>query len=137
MEKVVPIDEEYEYEGKIAICQTDLEGNITYVNKKFCEISGYEASELIGQNINILKHEKMPELVQEKVWKTIQDGQSWHGLYINLRKDGRYYWVDTEITQVKDDDGNIIGYISVGKPASPQDIQETKEQYEKMLDVQW
>lgn len=33
--------------------ETDMAGNITYVNEQFCAISGYSAHELIGQNHRI------------------------------------------------------------------------------------
>jgi len=138
MSNVTPTNEEYEYEGKIIISQTDLDGNITYVNKKFCEVSGYEASELIGQNLSIIKNDDMPDAVISKMWKSVQDGQSWNGLFLNLRKDGKFYWVDTEVTQIRDDKTNeITGYISVGRPASSKDIQDNAEQYKKMIEVQW
>lgn len=138
MDKVTPTNEEYTYTGKIIINQTDLNGILTYVNKKFCEVSGYESSEAIGQDLSIVRHPDMPNAVIEKIWNALKDGQSWNGLFKNLRKDGKFYWVDTEITPIRDDETNkIIGYISVGRPASAQDIQDNDEQYKKMLEVQW
>lgn len=40
---------------------TDLQGNILYVNNKFCMVSGYTATELVGQHTRLLSsglHEK-------------------------------------------------------------------------------
>ena len=34
---------------------TDIEGNIIFANKKFCDISQYSEQELIGQNHRIIK----------------------------------------------------------------------------------
>ena len=42
--------------------ETDLEGVITYATKPFSKISGYSRKELIGKNINLLKH---PDVSQE------------------------------------------------------------------------
>ena len=38
MNKVVPKNEEYLFEGKVAIVQTDLNGNILEVTKSFLDI---------------------------------------------------------------------------------------------------
>lgn len=136
MDKVAPVDEEYIFEGSLIISQTDLKGNITFANRKFCEVSGYKVDELIGSNHNIIRHPDMPKAVFAKMWSTIQGGQSWNGLVKNLRKDGLYYWVDSEIIPVHNDNEEIIGYIAARKVASRKDIEENRELYRKMLETE-
>ena len=134
--KVSPVNEEYMYVGDVIISQTDLKGVITYANRMFCDTSGYRADELVGQAHNIIRHPSMPKVVFEKMWGTIKAGQSWNGLIKNLRKDGLYYWVETEILPLKDADGNVTGYIASRKPASRKNIEEIKSTYNRMLDTE-
>ena len=136
MSKVTPTNEEFLYEGSVIISQTDLNGIITFVNRKFSKVTGYKVDEIIGQNHNITMHPDMPKAVFTKMWETIRGAQAWNGVVKNLRKDGQFYWVNLEILPNKDEDNNITGYISVAKPASPKDIQENQELYEKMLQTQ-
>ena len=136
MDRVTPIDEEYIYEGNVIISQTDLKGIITYANRMFCEISGYKSQELIGKPHNIIRHPDMPRAAFAKMWDTIQGGQAWNGLVKNLRKDGLFYWVDTEILPITDSDNNVTGYIAARKPASRKDIQESQDIYRKMIEDQ-
>jgi aerotaxis receptor len=136
MSKVQALDEEYEFEDKVIISQTDLKGVITYVNRAFCETSWYSTDELIGQEHNIIRHPDMPKAVFEKMWSSIQGGRSWNGLIKNLRKDGQYYWIDLEILPTKDDNNIITGYIAVGKSASKKDISENIAMYQKMLNAE-
>jgi aerotaxis receptor len=126
------LDEEYLFKGRVIVSETDLKGNITYANRKFCEISGYTKEELIGKPHNIIRHPDMPKEAFAKLWSTIQSGQIWHGLVKNLRKDGQYYWVETEILPTKDETNTITGYVAARKPASRQDVQEMSAVYEKM-----
>lgn len=134
MEKPVPIDEEYVFEGRAIVSETDLNGVITFANRKFCEISGYNSEELIGQPHNIIRHPDMPKAAFGQMWSTIQSGTMWHGLVKNLRKDGRYYWVDTEVSPIYDQDGRVKGYIAARKPASRKNIEETAALYARMLE---
>ncbi|WP_298693718.1 PAS domain-containing protein [uncultured Sulfuricurvum sp.] len=134
MEKPNPIDEEYFFDGRAIVSETDLKGNITFANRKFCEISGYSIDELIGEPHNIIRHPDMPKTAFAQMWKTIQSGTLWHGLVKNLRKDGRYYWVDTEVSPSYDETGKLKGYIAARKPASRKNIEETAELYRKMLE---
>ena len=136
MSKIIPIDEEYIFDGNVIISQTDLKGVITYANKLFCNVSGYKAEELLGKPHNILRHPDMPRAVFAKMWETIQGGQAWNGLVKNLRKDGLYYWVDTEILPIRDTNNALIGYIAARRAASRKDIQETEEIYKKMLETE-
>lgn len=124
MDKIVPKDEEYIFEGKVAISQTDLDGNITFVNRKFCEISGYTHDELMSSNHDIIKHPDVEEATFEKMWKTLKSGQVWNGMLKNLRKDGCYYWVDIEIAPVLNKQEQMTGFISVSKPSPRKNIKQ-------------
>jgi len=136
MHEVMPIDEEFMYEGDVIVSQTDLKGVIIYANRKFCEVSAYKRSELINKPHNIIRHPDMPKAAFFKMWETIKGGQVWNGLVKNMRKDGLYYWVETEILPILDDEKNITGYIAARKPASRKDINETQEVYKKMLELE-
>ncbi len=128
------IDEEYHFEGRAIVSETDTKGVITFANRKFCEISGYEKDELIGKPHNIVRHPDMPRIAFAQMWQDIQAGKAWHGIVKNLRKDGLYYWVETEITPVFDVEGKIIGYIAARKPANRKDIEEAQNLYKKILE---
>lgn len=136
MSKVIPIDEEYHFNDSVIISQTDLLGRISFANRKFCEVSGYTIDELVGASHNIIQHPQMPKAVFEKLWNTISAGHAWNGLIKNMRKDGRYYWVDTEILPIEDEDQKIIGFIASRKAASKKNIEENKMAYKKMYEDQ-
>jgi len=92
---------------------TDIYGNITSVSQAFCDISGYSEEELLGKSHNIIRHPDMPNELYESLWKTIQSGKHWSGEIKNLKKDGSFYWVDVQIDSIKDEAGDITGYVAV------------------------
>lgn len=132
MGKVETSDEEFLFQGRVIISETDTNGNITYANRKFCEISGYGKEELMGKPHNVIRHPDMPKEAFSKMWSTIKSGQIWHGLVKNLRKDGKFYWVETEVLPSKNENGEVIGYVAARKAASRKNIEETAEMYRKM-----
>lgn len=134
MQKPTPVDEEYIFDGRAIVSETDLNGIITFANRKFCEISGYTVQELVGEPHNIIRHPDMPKAAFAQMWQTILSGTLWHGLVKNLRKDGHYYWVDTEVTPTYDQDGKVKGYMAARKPASRKNIEETAALYQKMIE---
>jgi len=136
MNNITPVDEEYIIAGNVIISQTDTAGIITYANRAFCEVSGYKADELVGEAHSIIRHPDMPKAAFAKMWETIAGGQAWNGLVKNLRKDGQFYWVETEVLPIVDEEGTITGYIAARKDASRKDIVETEEVYRKMLETQ-
>ncbi|SFV62619.1 Methyl-accepting chemotaxis protein [hydrothermal vent metagenome] len=133
MNRPVPIDEEFVFDDGVIISETDLKGIITYANRRFCRISGYDRSELDGENHNIVRHPDMPKSVFKDLWDTIQSGKSWVGTVKNLRKDGLYYWVYTFISPVVKNN-EIVGYVAARKPASPTEIEEAEASYKKSLE---
>lgn len=92
---------------------TDIQGNIIKVNDLFCEVSGYEAYEVLGQNHRIVNSDYHPKSFWKNLWSTIVNGKVWRGEIRNKRKNGEFYWVDTVINPILDENGNIKQFLSI------------------------
>jgi len=93
----------------------DRAGNITYINEKFCKISGYSQDELMGHNHRLLKSGTHPPEFYRELWRTISSGKVWQGEICNLNKNGEPYWVASTITPFLDSniDSNPYQYVSI------------------------
>jgi len=90
----------------------DTGGKITFVNEKFCEISGYTSKELIGESYRHLKSDRHPQFFYQELWKTITKGKVWHGTICNRNKNGEEYWLETTIVPFLDEDGHPYQYVA-------------------------
>ena len=95
------------------ISATDLQGRIIEINDKFCEVSQYSRDELIGKPHSIINSGFHDTSFFRELWHTIQQGKIWRGDIRNRAKDGSYYWVDTYIHPIKDEEGRVDHYLSV------------------------
>jgi PAS domain S-box-containing protein len=107
---------------------TDTEGNIEYVNPRFCEITGYSLSEIIGNKPSILKSGLNDQKVYEELWSTITKGKVWKGEFLNKKKNGELYWESAYISPVTNDEGEIINYIGI-----KEDITDKKKLIEELI----
>ncbi len=92
---------------------SDLRGNITYANQKFCEISGYTFDELVGMPHNIVRHPDVPKETFANLWETIKSGEVWHGVVKNISKTKETYIVDATIIPVYGEGGEIEEYVGI------------------------
>jgi aerotaxis receptor len=126
------INQEVELDDEQAIVsKTDLDGNITYVNPYFEQVSGFTAEELLGQPQNIIRHPDMPKEAFADLWASIKSGQPWTGIVKNRCKNGAYYWVRANITPIREN-GHTIGYMSVRTKAEPSHIAAAEKAYREI-----
>jgi PAS domain S-box-containing protein len=104
---------------------------IIYVNKAMLELTGYSLTELLGQSPKIFQGEDTDQQVASRIIKQLLDGKQAKDTILNYTKEGKAYWTDLNISTVRDDDGNIIAYISIQHDFNLP--HKSKEHYERDL----
>jgi PAS domain S-box-containing protein len=94
-----------------AIVITDVDANIIYVNPRFTLATGYTFDEVKNKNPRILQSGQTHRSVFGDMWFTLRQKRPWSGLLINRRKDGHIFWVETHISPILDDNGNLFQYV--------------------------
>jgi two-component system, sensor histidine kinase and response regulator len=106
---------------------TDPQGNIEYVNPKFCEITGYSVEEAVGQNPRVLKSGENPPEIYQDLWETIAAGGEWRGEFLNRKKNGELYWESASISPIMSAGGTVTHYLAI-----KEDITERKSMMEDL-----
>lgn len=97
----------------VIVVESDTKGIITYVNDKFCEVSGYSRDEVIGRDHRFLNSGHHSQAFFENLWSTLLRGEIWQGEICNRNKKGAMFWFLTTITPVLGVDGKSSRFISV------------------------
>ncbi len=100
-------------QSPISIIITDTKGNITYVNPKFVQLTGYTEEEVIGKNPRLLKSGEMSLGEYKVLWETVLSGNVWKGEFINKKKNGELYNEFAVISPIIDDEGRITKLIGL------------------------
>jgi len=123
----------------LVVSKTDLQGDITYVNDLFCQLTGYTREELVGQPHSIVRHKAIKKEVYKDMWDTIKRGETWTGIIPNIGKGGVLYVVDTTVQPIFDKEGKITEYISIRRVINDlmQDfdsVESAKEHFDEYYD---
>ncbi|MCG2577010.1 PAS domain S-box protein [Dechloromonas sp. XY25] len=92
---------------------TDPEACIQYVNRRFSEVTGYDADEAIGQNPRLLQSGMTDHDIYLRLWNNLTSGQVWKGELLNKRKNGEFYWEESHVAPVRDASGAVTHYVAV------------------------
>jgi PAS domain S-box-containing protein len=96
-----------------SIVITDTEARIEYVNRAFCETTGYSIEEVLGKNPRMLHSGLTEASTYAEMWATLKRGDVWLGEFSNRHKDGTIYIGSARISPVRQPDGQITHYLSI------------------------
>lgn len=118
-------------QAPLSIAIADLTGVISYVNPRFCAVSGYTADEVIGQNCRVLKPGETQAAVYRDMWTTLDDGRVWRGEFSTQHKDDHIIIESIVMAPVTGETGQITHYVALRE-----DITEIRRNADAFREVQ-
>ena len=114
---------------------TNLDGAIEYVNARFTEVTGYGATEILGQNSRILRSGEADVVDYQQLWSHLLAGEQWQGEFLNKHKSGRLFWERALISPLRDDHGRITHYVGVKEDITSQKTYENELEHQATHDA--
>lgn len=103
----------------IAIVQPD--GTVLDVNPAYVHVLGYSREELIGKSSAVLRIDEDGETnFLRRVAQSIERDGRWHGELVRRRKNGETFVSEVTVEGIKDPDGRVRRWVSVGKDVTEQ-----------------
>jgi PAS domain S-box-containing protein len=93
---------------------------IQYVNPAFENITGFHASEIMGQNMRTLFTIDNSQDGIQAIEHTQGKGETWSGRVETNRKDGTVFYQETCIWPIRDSSGAIVSLVSYGRDITEQ-----------------
>jgi PAS domain S-box-containing protein len=94
---------------------TNSDGIIEYVNPAFEALTGYSSAEAVGQTPGILTSGQQAPALYRELWETISIENVYHNILVNRKKNGELYYVDENISAIRDAAGCITHFVSNGR----------------------
>ena len=108
---------------------TDADHNIIWANNAFELITGYNKTEILGQNCRFLQGPFTDQQTLNQIRLALANLTPFSGELINLRKDTTTFWNELTITPLFDEQGQITNFISTLRDITG------RKQLEKQLKV--
>jgi len=95
---------------------TDLKGNFIKVNEQVVAVLGYSREELIGNYYGRLVSDNHSSAFFEESGQILMTGKTWRGEVEHKTKDGVLLWFDCIVIPIRDSDGTIQSFLTLGLP---------------------
>ncbi|HEH5471986.1 TPA: PAS domain-containing sensor histidine kinase [Campylobacter coli] len=100
-------------EKNVISFKIDLQGVITSVSKKLCDIRGYIEKELIGQHHFILKHPDVKESYVNELLTKAWQKESYRVVFKDVDKQGKVFYLDALLIPIVDKKGDVNEIIAL------------------------
>lgn len=110
-----------------SIIMLDADANTLWVNPAFTRKTGYKLSEVVGKHPSDFLHgPRSDPAILKRFTQAINDGVAASGENVNYTKVGAPFWVETNLSPVFDENGNLEMVISVDRDITLKKQRETE-----------
>lgn len=120
-------------EAPVGITLTDpqqADNPMTYVNKQFGELTGYDSDATLGRNCRFLQGDETDPEAVRRLREAIEGERQVSVELRNYRADGTEFWNQLDIAPVRDESGTVVNYVGF-----QQDVTDRKEQERQLRDA--
>lgn len=86
-----------------SVSEPDYPNRLLYVNKAYCDLTGYSVDELVGINPGELLQRPPYSKAREQIRTKLNKHEDSVSLVLNHRKDGSTFWNELHLHPVKED----------------------------------
>jgi len=116
-------------QGSSIVLLTDAEGAVRYVNRRFTEVTGFRADEVIGRAAVELGAADADNPDMSEVLTAARRDGVWRGEFVNRTKAGGRVWERAQITPVTDDAGRVRQYLKVAEDITERRVMSAQLEY--------
>lgn len=95
-----------------AVCVSDPDGNVIYVNKAYVQLTGYDDKSIAALSMTDITSGSSSGSTMNVILKAAVS-RGWRGEMTGLRKDGTRYYTHVDAKPVRDDKGLAIAVVTV------------------------
>lgn len=96
-----------------AVIISDPEGYIQWINEAFTKLTGYTSEDVVGQLAYFLQGEGTSPETVENIRQSMLRREPCNCEIYNYSKDNRGFWLSMSITPIRNDKGDVQGFIAV------------------------
>ena len=102
----------------VAICEAQS-GNwhVVYANPALEQLTGYEASSILGRNLRFLHADDSDQEGLTKIRAALKDGVGCRTTVRNYRRDGTMFWNDLTLAPLRNEQGQLTHFASFHREA--------------------
>ncbi|GJD24171.1 hybrid sensor histidine kinase/response regulator [Rivularia sp. IAM M-261] len=101
---------------------------IVYVNPAFTEMTGYETEEVLGKTPRILQGANTDKKLLNDLRWHLREGEPFHGEAINYHKDGTEFFVEWNITPIRNVNNRITHYVAIQRNITERKVSEQERE---------
>lgn len=93
--------------------QLDKQGKITSISSKYCQISGYSKTDLLGEHQNYTLHPNIDQSTRASLNQSLELFEPWQGELLHRSKANKTYWTFSTINPIINDNNELSGFACI------------------------